>query len=135
MNEMYDMSIVTHYYSVIGMLVVIFINFMMLRGATDIKVYQKSNSIFMPMGLMALGFVIFTGVVMMAAKHLDFTVENIIMIVFSVIFIVLESRRSKLLKRLNKQREDALETYKKDVYKIFIYELVLVVTISAWMLI
>ncbi len=133
MNEMYDMSIVTHNYGVIGILVVIFINFMMLRRATDVTVYQRSVSIFMPIGMTTIGFVIFSGVVMMAAKHLDFTIENIVMIIFAVILIVLENRRSKLLQRLNKKRDDALQTYTTDVNKIFIYEIATVLSISIWM--
>ena len=133
MNEMYNMSIVTHNYGVIGILVVIFINFMMLKRASDVDVYARSVSIFMPIAMTTIGFVIFTGVVMMAAKHLDFTIENIIMIAFAVVLIVLENKRSKLLQRLNKKRDDALDTYRADVGKIFIYEIVTVLSISIWM--
>ncbi|MEA1891248.1 MAG: hypothetical protein U9N33_00890 [Campylobacterota bacterium] len=133
MNEMYNMSIVTHNYGVIGILVVILINFIMLQRAKDARTYQRSVSIFMPMGMTIIGFVIFTGVVMMAAKHLDFTIENILMILFAIVLIVLENRRSKLLQRLNKNRDDALQTYKTDTYKIYIYEVITVLSISIWM--
>ncbi len=133
MNEMYDMSIVTHNYGVIGILVVIFINFMMLKRASDVDVYARSVSIFMPIAMTTIGFVIFTGVVMMAAKHLDFTIENIVMIAFAIVLVVLENKRSKLLQRLNKKRDDALDTYRADVGKIFIYEIVTVLSISIWM--
>ena len=47
--------------------------------------------------------VIFTGVIMMAAKHLDFTIENIAMILFAMILIYLELKRSLGLKNLNKK--------------------------------
>ncbi len=133
MNEMYNMSIVTHNYGVIGILVVIFINFMMLKRASDVDVYARSVSIFMPIAMTTIGFVIFTGVVMMAAKHLDFTIENIVMIAFAIVLIVLENKRSKLLQRLNKKRDDALETYRADVKSVFIYEIVTVLSISIWM--
>ncbi|MDQ7060302.1 MAG: hypothetical protein Q9M43_03940 [Sulfurimonas sp.] len=104
MNEMYDMSIVTHYYSVIGILVVIGMNAIMLANAKDIAHYQRQMSIFTPLSSMALGGIIFTGVVMMAAKHLDFSIENILMIVFSLVIIVLEVKRIKTLKYLKKER-------------------------------
>ena len=133
MNEMYDMSIVTHNYGVIGILVVIFINFMMLRRATDVTVYQRSVSIFMPIGMTTIGFVIFSGVVMMAAKHLDFTIENIVMIFFAIALIVLENIRSKKLLYLDKRDEEAIDRYKKESYKIFAMEVFLTISISIWM--
>ena len=62
MNEMYDMSIVTHYYSVIGILVVIVVNVLMLRRAENIKDYQRQMSLFTPIGSVAIGGIIFTGI-------------------------------------------------------------------------
>jgi len=55
------------------------------------------------------------------------------MIAFAIVLIVLENKRSKLLQRLNKKRDDALDTYRADVGKIFIYEIVTVLSISIWM--
>ena len=134
MNEMYSMSIVSHYYSVVGLLVVIFLNFWMMRKAVDIKAYKRQMSLFTPIGSMALASIIFTGIIMMAAKHLDFTIENIIMIVFSILILALEVTRVKRLKYLNPKIEDALKNYKKLVSKLLLSELVLTVSISIWML-
>lgn len=130
MNEMYEMSIVTHYYSVVGVLIVILMNFFMLYKAIKIPTYQRQMSLFTPIGLIPLGGVIFTGIVMMAAKHLDFTIENIVMIVFSLCLIILEAKRVKTLKYL---RSD-LEEYKQYAAKLLLIEIFLTVSISAWML-
>lgn len=133
MNEMYAMSIVTHNYSVYGVLGVILLNFLMLFRADDIRAYVRFVTLFMPIIMTTIGAVIFTGVVMMAAKHLDFTIENIVMILFAVLLIILENVRSKKLQRLNKKLPDALATHKKDAYKIFAIEVFVVLSISIWM--
>ncbi len=116
---MYNMSIVTHNYGVIGILGTIFINILMLVRATDIDKYTRVLSIFMPIGMTAIGAVVFTGIVMMAAKHLDFTFENIVMIIFAITLIVLENMRSKKLNAMDKKQEDAMKLHKVDAYKIF----------------
>ena len=133
MNEMYNMGIETHYYSVVGILVVILINIWMLNSATDIKKYKRQMRIFTPIGSTMIGGIIFTGVIMMAAKHLDFTIENILMIVFAVAIIVLEVKRATGLKYLNPKIEGALEGFKTQAVKILFVEAVFTMSISAWM--
>jgi len=133
MNEMYNMGIVTHYYSVIGILVVILVNIWMLNSAKSISSYQRQMRIFTPVGSMFIGGIIFTGVIMMAAKHLDFTIENIFMIVFAVAIIVLEVKRAKSLKYLNPKIENALENFKTQAIKILFAEVLLTMSISIWM--
>ncbi|MDA7817165.1 hypothetical protein N9A28_03125 [Sulfurimonas sp.] len=133
MNEMYNMSIVTHYYGVVAVLGAIFFNLLMLKKADDIQKYKRFNTLFNPINATFIGTVIFTGVIMMAAKHLDFTVENLLMIIFAVVFIVLEVKRSKRLKYL--RVSDDFDTYKLYAYKLFGIELFVTIMISAWMLI
>ena len=133
MNEMYDMSIVTHNYGVFFVLGVILVNFIFLITAKDIKKYTRAMRLFNPISGTAIGVVFFTGVVMMAAKHLDFSVENIIMIVFIISLMVLESKRASRLKWVNPLTVDALANYKKYVLKIFMIEVVMVFSISIWM--
>ncbi|MDD2448905.1 MAG: hypothetical protein PHS42_02230 [Sulfurimonas sp.] len=133
MNEMYDMSIVMHNYSVYGILAVILLNFLMLARADEIKTYARFMNLFMPIVMTVIGAVIFTGVVMMAAKHLEFTVENIVMILFGVVLIGLENARSKKLQRVDKKHKDALLSHKKEAYKIFAIEVIMVLGISIWM--
>jgi len=129
MNEMYSMSIVTHYWSVIGVLGVVFLNMFVLMSAKDIKKYRKFMSVFTPIGSVLIGSVIFTGVVMMTAKHLDFTLANIVMIIFAVVFIVMEVKRAKELKFADVK----LDEYKLYAFKILIAEIVVIVGISVWM--
>ncbi|NOR57038.1 MAG: hypothetical protein GQ474_00770 [Sulfurimonas sp.] len=133
MNEMYNMSIVTHNYGVIGILGAIFINILMLVRATNIYKYTRAVMLFTPIAMTAIGAVVFTGVIMMAAKHLDFTIENIAMIIFAIVLIVLENRRSKNLHALDKKQEGILELHKVYAYKIFKIEILMVLAISTWM--
>ena len=133
MNEMYDMSIVAHYYGVIGILVVIGLNAYMLLNAKELLGYKRQMTIFTPIGSTAIGIIIFSGVVMMAAKHLEFSIENLLMIVFALSIIVLEVKRAKSLKYLNPKQNGALEGFKKFGIKILLYEILLVLSISIWM--
>ncbi|WP_415397373.1 hypothetical protein [Sulfurimonas sp. CS5] len=133
MKEMYDMSIVIHNYSVIGILGTILINIIMLLRAKNIKKYERTMSLFIPISMTVLGTVIFTGIVMMAAKHLNFTIENVLMIIFAVVLIVLENTRSKKLQGLDKSDANALTLHKVDAFKIIKIEIVLVLAISIWM--
>lgn len=131
MEEMYSMSIETHYYSVIGILIVISLNFFMLFKAENIPDYQRQMSLFTPIGSIAIGGIIFTGVIMMAAKHLEFSIENIVMIVFSIAIIYLELKRVKTLKHLKSD----LNKYKKYANILLTIEVFLTLSISIWMLI
>jgi phosphatidylserine synthase len=133
MNEMYNMSIVTHNYGVMAILGVIFVNMLMLFAAKDISKYTRAVRIFMPIGSTMIGFIIFTGVVMMAAKHLDFTIANIAMIIFAIILIYLEVKRSSKLKYLNRKEENAFKKYKLFAVKILLLEIVVTLSISFWM--
>lgn len=133
MNEMYDMSIVTHNYGVMLVLGVILVNFFMLYSAEDIGNYRRKHTLFMPIGMTMIGTILFTGIVMMAAKHLDFSIENIIMIIFVSLLIFLENKRSSTLRLLNTKVEDSFQNYKKYAIKIFMMEVILVLSISIWM--
>ncbi len=135
MNEMYDMSIVTHNMGVMGILAVILVNLVMLLGAQDIHRYAKRVRIFMPMSATMIAVILFTGIVMMAAKHLNFSVENIIMIIFGIALIFLELTRYKKLKHLDISKEDALQTYRLIGLRILNVEFFVTLAISAWMLI
>lgn len=133
MNEMYEMSIVAHNWGIMSVFGVIFINVFMLLGIKNLTKYIRAMSLFTPIVGTAVGMVIFTGVVMMAAKHLQFSVQNIAMIIFAVILIYLEIRRALRLKNLNKKDENAFKNYKSYALKIFVLEILIVLTISFWM--
>lgn len=133
MNEMYDMSIVTHNWGVMSVLGVIFINIFMLFGIKNLAKYTRAVSLFIPIVGTTIGIVVFTGVVMMAAKHLEFSVQNIVMIIFAIILIYLEVKRSLRLKHLNKKEINAFESYKSYALKIFVLEILVILSISLWM--
>lgn len=133
MNEMYAMGIVTHNLGVMGMLAVILINFLMLLGAQDIRRYAKRMRIFMPIGAGLIATILFTGAVMMAAKHLSFSFENIVMIVFGILLIILEAKRYKKLKYINMNEPNPLERYKAIAYRILSIEFFGSLLITVWM--
>jgi len=132
---MYNMGIVTHYYGVMTVLAGILINLFRIKKATTIQSYRKFNILFNPINGTFVGTVVFTGVIMMAAKHLDFTIENIFMIIISLFIIVLEVKRSKRLKFLLNDNIEGFVEYKQYGSKLLIYELISVVLISTWMLV
>ena len=81
MNEMYSIGLSLHSIGGVVVLVVIFLNLYYLISINDLKKYKRFNSIVLwPFTFTTLGLVLFTGTIMMAAKHLDFTFANIIMI-------------------------------------------------------
>ena len=112
----------------------IVLNILVLNGAKDLQKYKRVMSIYlMPLSSTAIGVAIFSGTIMMAAKHLDFTIENVVMIVISVVLIVLEAKRAKTLKYLSVKTQNSLEVYKPYGIKLLYIELVVSVLISLWM--
>jgi len=132
-NEMYNMGIVTHNYGVILVLIVILINVFILLRTKDIISYKRTMLLFNPIGSTAIGVVIFTGIIMMAAKHLEFNIPNIAMIIFAIIMVYLEVKRSLKLKYLNNREENVLDKHKSFALKIFALEVFVTLSISIWM--
>ncbi len=134
MNEMYNMGLSLHSYGSVAVLAVIFLNLYILISYKDLKKYKRLMSIFLtPLTYTTLGYVIFTGVVMMAAKQLDFTLENIAMILITIVYIVLEVKRLKSLKYLDSRKERAFEAYKPIARSILQIQFLIVLLISIWM--
>lgn len=127
------MSIIMHDAGIMALIVAVLVNIGMLHSAVDRKKYTKKMRIYMPFSVMSLAAVMFTGVVMMAAKHLDFNLPNLVMIMISIILIVLESKRYSALKYMDRTREEALEEYKSKAMRIMLTELAFVIIISIWM--
>ena len=134
MNEMYNMGFSLHSIGGIALVGVIFLNIFFLRIAKDLKKYKRLMSIvLLPLTATVIGLEIFTGVVMMAAKHLDFTIENIVMIAISILLIVLEVKRAKSLKYMNPNKERSLEAYKDFGIKLLYIEAAWTLVIFIWM--
>jgi hypothetical protein len=133
MNEMYNMGIVTHNLGVIALFGVIFINFLMLYAIKDLRKYVRVLSLFTPILSVGIGTVFFTGVVMMAAKHLEFSVQNVAMIVAAVLFIYLEIKRLMRLKYLDKKVQNIFTSYRDFASKILAVEFFVTLFIALWM--
>jgi len=124
MDYMYNLGILAHSYSVYGILLVILINFTIIFKQNDLYKLRRFMVIFTPMGSVMLASTIFTGIVLMASKHLSFDSANIVMIFVAVALIVLEAKRSKILRYIKK---DEINLYKISAYKILIAEMILVI--------
>ena len=134
MNEMYNMGFYLHSIGATAVLVAIFLNLYFLISYNDLKKYKRLHSIVLwPATFSILGFVIFTGVVMMAAKHLDFTFANIVMIILSIVYIGLEAKRVKSLKYLNATKEHAFNAYKPMARTILQAEFIMILLLSLGM--
>ncbi|WP_457749853.1 hypothetical protein [Sulfurimonas sp.] len=134
MNEMYNMGLDLHSLSAVAILVMIFINLFFLMSSQELAKYKRVNSLYLtPLTMTVLGSLLFTGVVMMAAKHLHFSIENIVMIILGVALIVLEAKRLKALKYLSNKKEHAFAAYKPFARTLLQVEFVLVLLMSLWM--
>ncbi len=133
MEEMYTMTIGVHAFVVWALIGVTGLNIVQLLMAENIYQYANKTRVWMPIGATLIAAVLFTGTIMMAAKHLDFTVENIVMIVFGIVMIVLEVKRYKILKRTDPRKEDAMASYKRIALRILGAEMIWTAGITAWM--
>jgi len=134
MNEMYSMGLSIHSWGAVLIFGSIVLNILVLNSVKDLQKYKRVMSIYlMPLSSTVIGVAIFSGTIMMAAKHLDFTIENVVMIVISVVLIVLEAKRAKTLKYLSVKTQNSLEVYKPYGIKLLYIELVVSVLISLWM--
>ncbi len=134
MNEIYNMGLSLHSWSAIAVLGMIFLNLFILINTKDLAKYKRANSLYwMPLEITVLGSLLFTGIVMMAAKHLDFNLENIAMILLGITLITLEAKRLKTLKYLNTKKEHAFNAYKPFARTILQVEFVLIFLMSLWM--
>jgi hypothetical protein len=130
---MYTMSLQLHFGLVLVWLGVIAFNAAMLQFAVQLPDYVRRARIAMPFSVMAIAALAFTGTVMMAAKRLDFTLENIAMILVTVVMIVLESRRYKTLRRLRTKVADALALYRPYALKLLAAEFGVTMLMTLWM--
>ena len=126
------MSIDIHYIGILALMLVVVANTLHLKVSSDIESYAKKMRRIMPISTSLLFLTLFTGSVMMAAKHLEFTLQNIVMIIFALLHIGLDIYRYKLLKATAK--ED-IESYKKSIYKVFAIEFVSILLITLWMVV
>ena len=132
MNEMYEMSQSIHIYSVIGLIVILLFMIALHKVKGDFEKFVKNIKILMIFHLSLLGFVVLTGTVMMAAKHLSMTPANLLMIVAVFIILTLEIKRNRALSQVIKFKLMEENVYKKLGFKYQSIELFLLLGVSAF---
>lgn len=133
---MYKAGLNIHYFGVIVLMGVVMFNIVMLALSHHVIRYAKRMRIVMPISSSFIALILFTGAVMMAAKHLHFTFANVAMIVIAIVMIVLEAKRYKTLKRRTDiTQEGAFADYKKKAFRFLGIEMLLLILISGWMIV
>ena len=136
MEAMYTTGLNIHYFGVIVLMGVVVFNIVMLSLSHHIIRYSKRMRVVMPISGSLIALILFTGAVMMAAKHLEFTFANVAMIIIAIVMIVLEAKRYKTLKRKTDiTQEDAFALYKKKAFRFLGIEMGLLVSMSLWMMV
>ncbi|ADR34966.1 hypothetical protein Sulku_2306 [Sulfuricurvum kujiense DSM 16994] len=135
MEAMYTAGLNIHYFGVIVLMGVVLFNIVMLSLSHHIVRYSKRMRIVMPISSSLIALILFTGAVMMAAKHLHFTFANSAMIVIGILMIILEAKRYKTLKRKTDiTQEGAFALYKKKAFRFLGIEMSLLIAITLWMM-
>ena len=135
MEAMYTTGLNIHYFGVIVLMGVVVFNIVMLALSHHVIRYSKRMRIVMPISSSFIALILFTGAVMMAAKHLHFTFANVAMIVIGIVMIILEAKRYKTLKRRTDiTQEGAFADYKKKAFRFLGIEMGMLIAMSIWML-
>lgn len=135
METMYTLGLEIHIVGAVVLMGVVMFNILMLALSKQIMIYTKRMRIVMPISSTFIALVFFTGSIMMAAKHLEFTVANFVMIIAGIIMIVLEAKRYKTLKyQTDIHLEDAFEQYKQKAFGYLGLEMLILIFLSLWMM-
>lgn len=135
MEAMYTMGFEIHTFGIMMLIGVVVFNIVMLFLSQHIVRYAKRMRIVMPISASLIALILFTGTVMMAAKHLQFSFANSAMIVIGIAMIVLEAKRYSILKRRTDiAKEGAFSEYKRKAFRLLGVEAVLLIAISVWMI-
>ena len=131
MEAMYTMGLEIHTVGVIVLMGVVMFNIMMLALSNQVIRYAKRMRIVMPISASLIALILLTGMIMMAAKHLHFTLANDAMIIVGIVMIVLEAKRYKTLKRRTDiTQEGAFALYKRKAFRYLGIEMVLLLGIT-----
>lgn len=135
MEALYTIGLEIHTVGVLVLMGVVMFNILMLSLSKNIILYAKRMRIVMPISGSLIALILFTGAIMMAAKHLHFTFPNLIMIVAGIVMIILEAKRYKTLKRRTDiSQENAFEGYKSKAFRFLGIEFGMMLIISVWMM-
>jgi len=135
MEALYTMGLEIHTVGVIVLMGVVMFNIMMLALSKQVIRYAKRMRIVMPISASLIALILLTGMIMMAAKHLHFTLANDAMIVVGIVMIILEAKRYKTLKRRTDiTQEGAFALYKRTAFRYLGIEMVLLLSVTLWMM-
>ncbi len=134
MEKMYLMGLDIHNFGIIVLIGVISFNFMLLALSKSIRIYARRMRVVMPISSTLIAIIIFTGTIMMAAKHLSFTLDNIAMIVVSFALIYIELKRYLSLKHADLSKNNAFGIYREKAYRLLAIEMVLMLAMSSYMI-
>jgi hypothetical protein len=115
---MYTSAIDYHIYAVLLLVITITLFYLYTQLQRDFNRYKILIRNWMPIYVFALASAIFTGIVMMAAKHLIFDLPNLLMIFSSAFLIGLEIIRHKRMKASPQSDERAYIIFAKRIYAI-----------------
>lgn len=133
---MYTMGLEIHTVGVIVLMGVVMFNITMLALSNQVIRYAKRMRIVMPISASLIALILLTGMIMMAAKHLHFTLANDAMIVVGIVMIVLEAKRYKTLKRRTDITQvGAFDLYKRKAFRYLGIEMALLLSVTLWMMI
>ena len=133
---MYTMGLEIHTVGVIVLMGVVMFNITMLALSNQVIRYAKRMRIVMPISASLIALILLTGMIMMAAKHLHFTLANDAMIVVGIAMIILEAKRYKTLKRRTDiTQEGAFALYKRKAFRYLGIEMVLLISVTLWMMV
>lgn len=129
MNEMYSLTLDIHIFAIFAFALLNIFNGYSLFKATDMKIYSIKMRMYVPISLMLLISMFFTGIVMMASKWLPFDWFNILMIFANINLIAFEIYRYQRLKRVDPRELQSIQNYKNIIFKIFASELFIVLSL------
>jgi len=135
MEALYIMGLEIHTVGIIMLIGVVMFNITMLALSNQVVRYAKRMRIVMPISASLIALILLTGAIMMAAKHLHFSLANDAMIVVSIVMIVLEAKRYKTLKRRTDiTQEGAFALYKRKAFRYLGIEMALLLGVTLWMM-
>lgn len=115
---MYASAIDYHIYTVLLLVITITLFYLYTQLHRDFNRYKIMIRNWMPIYAFALASATFTGIVMMAAKHLAFNLPNILMILCSTFLLLLEIMRHKRMKASPSSDQRFYIAFAKRIYAV-----------------
>lgn len=136
MEALYTLGLEIHTVGVLVLMGIVGFNILMLALSTQVILYAKRMRVVMPISATLIAVTLLTGAIMMAGKHLEFSVANSAMIIAGIGMIVLEAKRYKTLKRKTDiSKETSFNVYKIKAYRYLGIEMAILMILSVWMMV